>query len=170
MHDFLNQKDIQRIGELVVAGPSVALQETFIRAICPDVVRTSNDTIFGRTRITDELFLFYYGIGNCDPRRSTFAWELVAPKMLGVILVFDWYVQDSFQAAQELIDRYSRQFEAKIIAAGDTETLKMPIPLRAFDAGFSIFPNVHCALWNSSQPASAKRVMRTLMDSIMGSR
>ncbi len=166
MSIFSIQKDSQRIGEVVVAGPSVTLQKRLITHLCHEVVLTSNNTVFGRSKITDELQLFYYGIGEKE-NYADFAWDIIAPKMLGYVLVFNWYDGNAFQEIQHLADKLWHKVDCHGIVVGDVADSFLTLDSRIYEHGFSLSSKVHFTMWDSSVKSSAKHVMKILVESII---
>ncbi len=159
-------KDSNRIGELVLAGPSLALQKRFITHICNEVVVTNNNTVFGRSKVTDELQLFFYGIGEKD-QSLEFAWDLVAPKMLGYILVFNWYDGYEFSSVQQLLDQLSSQIDSHGLVVGDISEMSLPFDPKIYESGFTLSPKLSFTLWDSTLKADAKNVLKILVDSLI---
>ena len=160
------QKDTHRIGEIVVAGPSLPLQKRFITHLCNEVVITSSSTVFGRSRITDELQLFFYGIGEKE-QYMDFAWDLVAPKMLGYVLVCNWFEGNDFINVQQLLNSLSSQIDAHGIVVGDIAGMPINIKRSVFESGFSLSSKLYFSLWDSTNKANAKNVLRILIDSLI---
>lgn len=159
-------KDTSRIGEFIVAGPSLSLQKRFITHICNEVVITNNNTVFGRSKITDELQLFFYGIGEKEQYQE-FAWDLVAPKMLGFILVFNWYDGNEFSSAQQLLDDLASQIDGHGIVIGDVSEMTLPIDPKVYEQGFTFSPKLWFTLWDSTLKSDAKNVLKILIDSLI---
>jgi hypothetical protein len=159
-------KDTNRIGELIVAGPSLTLQKRFITHICNEVVITNNNTVFGRSKITDELQLFFYGIGEKE-QYLEFAWDLVTPKMLGFVLVFNWFDGNEFSSAQQLLDDLSSQIDCHGIVIGDISEMSLPIDPQIYEQGFTFSPKLWFTLWDSTLKSEAKNVLNILIDSLI---
>lgn len=160
------QRDTHRIGELVVAGPSLPLQKRFITHLCNEVVITGNSTVFGRSKITNELQLFFYGIGEKD-QYMDFAWDLVAPKMLGYVLVYNWFQGSNFSSVQQLIDMLSGRLDCHGIVVGDIAGMPIDINRSVYEPGFSLSSKLYFSLWDSTDKSNAKKVLRILFDSLI---
>lgn len=167
MQELTIKKSIQRVGELVLAGPSFSLQKKFLKHICQEVIVTGNDTVFGRTKITEELFLFFYGLGEKDEKNENFAWDLVGPKMLGYIILFNWYDEKSFENVKDQINFLSGQLDAHSIIAGDIAGRRFPLHKDVYDPGFSITPKCYFTFWDSFDKASTRNVIKILIDSLI---
>jgi len=159
-------KDTNRIGEFIVSGPSLALQKRFITHICNEVVITNNNTVFGRSKITSELQLFFYGIGEKE-QYLDFAWDLIAPKILGYIIVFNWYDGNEFSSAQQLLDDLSSQVDCHGLVVGDVSEMSLPIDPKAYEHGFTFSPKLLFTLWDSTLKSDAKNAMKILIDSLI---
>jgi uncharacterized protein len=160
------QRDTQRISEVVVTGPSITLQKRLITHLCNEVILTSNNTVFGRSRITDELQLFFYGIGEKEQYQE-FAWDIVGRKMLGYIVVFNWYDSKSFQETQLLVDHLSRRINGHGIIVGDVADSYLAIDPRVYEHGFSLTSKLYFTLWDSSAKAGARNAVRILIDTVI---
>ena len=160
------QKDTHRIGEIVVTGPSLPLQKRFITHLCNEVVITSNSTVFGRSKITDELQLFFYGIGEKE-RYMDFAWDLVAPKMLGYVLVYNWFEGKDFSSVQQLLNSLSRHIDGHGVVVGDIAGMPINIDRHVYESGFSLSSKLYFSLWDSTNKADAKDVLKILIDSLI---
>lgn len=159
-------KDTHRIGEIIVAGPSLPLQKRFITHLCNEVVITGNSTVFGRSKITDELQLFFYGIGEKE-QYLDFAWDLVAPKMLGYILVYNWFEGSSFSSVQNLLNLLAGHTDSHGIVVGDIAGMPIRITPSVYESGFSLSSKLYFALWDSTDKANAKSVLKILVDSLI---
>lgn len=166
MFDLSTLKSTQRVGELVVAGPSFSLQKKFISHLCQEVINTSGDTLFGRSRITDELFLFFYGIGEKNGKNE-FSWDLLVPKMLGCIILFPWQDQSAFRYVQHFVNTYSARYDTHAIIAGDMASSSIQIPTPVYEQSLSLSSKLYFTLWNSSAKSSTRNVVKILVDSII---
>ena len=83
-----------RIGEVLVISPPGSLNQSFINAVCQKLEHQDNDVNFGRLPINDELALHLYGL-PMKQMDNPAAWDLISPKMLGYILLFDWNQSES---------------------------------------------------------------------------
>lgn len=156
----------QRTAELVVLGPSFTLQKRFLTHLCNEVVLTKENCAFGRTRISNELELYFYGLGEGE-KSQDFAWDLVAGKMLGFFLLFNWFDGASFQKALETADELSRRFDAHGVIAGDLAENLVPVNEKLAGYGFSLSERLYFALWNSAGKDSSRGLMRLLVDAVM---
>lgn len=160
------QKDAQRIGEIVVVGPSISLQKRLITHLCNEVILTNTNTVFGRSRITHELQLFFYGIGEKEQYQD-FAWDIVGRKMLGYMIVFNWYDSHAFQETQLLVDQLTQQTNAHSIIVGDVADSFLSIHSGVFEHGFTLSSKLSFVLWNSAEKKNAKNSMRILLDAVI---
>ena len=159
-------KDTQRIGEIVVVGPSITLQKRLITHLCNEVIVTSGNTVFGRSRITDELQLFFYGIGEKEHYQE-FAWDIVGRKMLGYVVVFNWYDGKAFQETQRLVDYLARRLTAHGVIVGDVADAYLAIDHHVYEHGFSLSSKLYFTLWDSTNKAGAKNVVKILVDAVI---
>jgi len=160
------KRDTHRIGEFVVAGPSLPLQKRFITHLCNEVVISSNSTVFGRSKVTDELQLFFYGIGEKE-QYMDFAWDLVAPKSLGYILVYNWFEGGYFSNVQQLLNMLNANLDCHGIVVGDIAGMPTNIDPSVYNPGFSLSSKLYFTLWDSTDKANAKSVLKILVDSLI---
>jgi len=165
MQDLDTQTEMHRIGEIVVIGPTSSAKYHFIHSLCKRPVITEYDIIYGRMEINSELALFVYGMGY-EQNHLNFAWDLVAHKILGYIVLFDWYDEQSFKVAQNILD-FLTEFEAPIIVAADVANKPYPIPTIAFRPSISISHQTHFTFCQSNQKESVKKVVVSLLDMVI---
>ena len=106
-----------RIGELLVVSPPGKLCEQFIASVCDVLEQKNDETCYGRMPVNDELAVHIYGVqlnGNID----AVSWDLISPKLLGYILLFDWDDADSLEKLSPTLDIFSAQFHAPLMIVG----------------------------------------------------
>ncbi len=158
------QKVTQHIGEIVVLGPSFALQKRFLTHLCNEVILIKDDAAFGRRRISDELQLFFYALGEKE-QYGGFAWDIVGRKILGWVVLFNWFDGNAFLETQRLTDSLVNRLDSLGVIAGDIAEAYLPVPQPLQEYGFSLSPRLHFALWNSAVKSAASNIMRILIDS-----
>ncbi len=158
--------ETQRIGEIVIVGPPGSAKYEFISSLCKDVVITDQDVIFGRLPVNRDILLFLYGVGY-NGKNFDFAWDLIAPKMLGCIILFDWYNQQSYEGASRILDFLTQQFSAPLVLAADVRSNPYPIKEDMFKAGISLAPHVDFFFYRSSDANGIRRATVSVLDTLI---
>ena len=96
-----------------------------------------------------------------------FAWDLVAPKMLGYVLVCNWFEGNDFINVQQLLNSLSSQIDAHGIVVGDIAGMPINIKRSVFESGFSLSSKLYFSLWDSTDKSNAKNVLKILVDSLI---
>jgi signal recognition particle receptor subunit beta len=160
IHRLREESGIQRVGEIVVVGPPGAEKQPFLSSLCPHVEITNQDIILGRLPIHDELMLYCYGVSY----GQGFAWDLVGRKMLGYVILFDWFDDASFAASKEIIEFTASYFSAPFIIAGDLGDRPHTVPESAVRPYIGLSTMSKFMFCRSSKPASVRKVVATLLD------
>jgi len=154
-----------RIGEIAIVGPQKDIKQTFIRSIADSIEVENGELTFGRYSVNEQLILHLYGIAVS--RESGFiSWEIISPKLLGFIALFRWGDAESFRKTQALVDELLSKFDTEIIVAGHTEAQFPQIPAE-FEYGIPIDKRGALTFCNVNDPASAKKVLLTLVNHII---
>ncbi len=98
---------------------------------------------------------------------NEFAWDLVAEKLLGFFLPFNWFDGASFQRALETANDLSQRLDVHGVIAGDLAENLVPVNNKLIGYGFSISERLHFSLWNSAEKASSRALMRLLIDAVL---
>ena len=159
-------REMLRIGEIAIVGPEGAAKQSFISAVCPQVILTDQDVIFGRLEVSEDLRLFLYGIGS-DGQTYDFAWDLLAQKMLGYIVLFDWYDEQSFESSKQILDFLTFRFEAPVIIAADVRDRPYPVSEKIYSPDISLDVNGRLTFCKSGDPRSIRKVVVSLLDSLI---
>jgi len=163
MQPLLEAGGIQRVGEIVIVGPPGAAKQPFLSALCPQVEITNQDIILGYLPIHDELMLYCYGISY----GQGFAWDLVGRKMLGYIVIFDWFDDTAFAGSKEIVEFTASYFSAPFIIAADLSDRPLPIPESAVRPPIGLSTMSKFMFCRSSKPASVRKVVITLLDMLI---
>jgi signal recognition particle receptor subunit beta len=165
LEDFLSN-DSQGIGEMIIVGPPGSARNEFISALCKNAVLTDQDMIFGRMPISKDLLLFLYGVGY-DGKNIDFAWDLIAPKALGCIVLFDWYSQQSLADAKKILDFLTYRFSFPLVVAADVRNDQFPVMEKYLEAGMSISKQARLCFFRSSDAASIRQAVISLLDMLI---
>jgi hypothetical protein len=157
-----------RIGELMVISPPGRLSEIFITTVCDQLEQKGDLACYGRMLVNDQLALHLYGVqlnGNID----SVSWDLISPKLLGYIILFDWNEFSSLKKLSTSLDIFSTQFNAPLIIAGCVDNnADIPMPSPFFEtSGIPIEKETRFSFCNISEPDSCKKVVATLIDILL---
>lgn len=166
MQDLDIETELQHIGEIAIIGPTGSAKYHFIHSLCRKPIITDHDIIFGRFDVNPELSLFLYGIGY-EYEQVNFAWDLVANKILGYIVLFDWYNDQSFKVAQNILDFLTAEFDAPITVAADVFDRPFPVQTSIFRPSISLSHQTQFTFCRSNNPASVKKVVVSLLDMLI---
>jgi len=163
MLDFEAEKVAQKIGEILVIGSSNSSQSSFLYYTCPKVMKSDQDIMFGQLEIEQNLHLFLYGISS-NGGQNNIAWDLIARKMLGYIIVFNWFDEKSYELAKKNVDFLSIRFDAPLIIAADIMDKSLPIKKTIINPFISLSNKDKFTFFNSASAGSVKSVLSSLID------
>lgn len=153
----------KRIGEIMIVGPPGSQKQSFIQSLTPDVQITNQAIVFGQLEIDAKLMLFLYGLDAEAP----FAWDLIANKLLGFIVLYNWYDNASLDKAMNLVDFLSDRFSAPLIVAADVYSRPYPIVENRFRPALHVTSFCQFLFCKSSQRESVKSVIVSLLDMLL---
>jgi len=154
---------IPRIGEIVIVSCSNSNHWSFLRAICDNCEMTEHDVVLGQTKINEELDLFLYGL-NANKNLHDFAWDLLVHKMLGYIVLYEWYNYVTFPHTLKIIDFLTDHIDAPLVIAADVHDQPFPIVPTMFEEGIPISSKGRFTYCCSSDSENVKGVLRMLCD------
>jgi len=157
---------LQKIGELVLVGPPGSAKQSFLNAFCTEVTIADQDILIGRFPINNDLVIYCYAISH-DPQTPPFAWDLVAKKMIGHIVLFDWADDASFQNAVNILDFTSSHFHSPYIVAADLKDEPYPVPEAAARPFILLSRAGRFMFCRSGKPASVKKTVTALVDLLL---
>jgi len=163
MLDFEAEKVTQKIGEILVIGSSNSSQSSFLYYTCPKVMKSDQDIMFGQLEIEQNLHLFLYGISS-NGAKNNIAWDLIDRKMLGYIIVFNWFDEKSYELAKKNIDFLHIRFDAPLIIAADIIDKSLPIKKTIINPFISLSNKDKFTFFNSTSAGSVKSVLSSLID------
>lgn len=157
-----------RIGEIAVISPPGEIKEIFIRSVCQKLQKANNKICFGRLKINDQLILHLYGI-SVDKEDSSIAWDLISPKILGYIVIFNWEDQSSLEEIKNILDFFSTNFSAPIIVVANVaDESNIPVPNKFLESnGILIAQNTRFIFCQISNPIYSKKVVATVIDILL---
>ncbi len=155
-----------RIGEIAVVGPDSAVKSSFIRSGCDEIVVQNQHLIFGRLRINSQLMLHLYGLDYHDEQNNP-SWDLVAKKLLGYIILFDWSNPVSFAAIESAVDALPARYRLPVVVAASLDNNPESLPSVLMNADLNVSRSSEFTFCNTAEPESVKRVLATLVDSVI---
>jgi hypothetical protein len=153
----------QKAAEIVVVGPKGTQLPAVLHALCHDARETDSGLMIAFLPVTSELTLYLYGVSDIE----RFAWDLVGRKMLGYVVIFDWFNPDTFHECCRFIDLASANFSAPFIVAADHGMQPLPVPENALRPDIALSPLSRFVFFQSHKPASVRKVLVTLMDVLL---
>lgn len=155
-----------RIGEVVVFGTSSQETENFIEAVCQNVVQKDKNICFGSLEVNDQLVLYLYGItiGN---QLENIAWDMFSNKVLGYLVVFNWYQQESLAWVLHLLDFLTQLMRAPLVVAANVAEQGFPIPEMLIQNGITLNPQEKLVFCQKYDPQSCKKTMIMLLDIVI---
>ncbi len=154
-----------RIGEIAIVGPDSDEKRQFIESMAHSVEIINNTLTFGQFFVNKQFVIHLYGIALPSEVESM-SWDLIAPKLMGYITIFKWGDSNSFRQTQKLVDEINSKYDSTIIVAGHSDS-SAPVPAKIFQNGFPIEKKGVFTFCNVNDPASVKKVLLTLVDSII---
>jgi signal recognition particle receptor subunit beta len=165
--NYLNSTNgIQKIGEIIVVSPSDDDSRKFIQAVCRQAFTVNHAVTYGEMEINKNLSLYFYGIGY-KRSKYNFAWELVAKKVLGYVILFNWYDDVLFAETKEMVHFLTLRVEAPIIIAGDVQDHPFPVGQRIFQPSITLSRQTKFMLCRLSERTSVKKIIISLLDSLI---
>ena len=166
MNTFETQNEIQRTGEIVVVSSYDTENNNFIKAICAETYQTNQNIMYGRLEISESLCLLLYGIGFAS-NKSNFAWELIARKILGYIVLFDWYEEKSFSETKEILDFLINKLNAPILVVGELKNDQTSFQQNVYNPSISLSNQVKFTMCHSSNVSSINKVLVSFLDTLI---
>jgi len=157
---------VMRIGEIAILGSSNEEKRLFIQSVCQKLEITNDNITFGRFPINDQLMLHLYGVA-LPSDSQTMAWDLLAKKCLGYIVLFSWQDGASFERMQPVLDQLAAHYEATLIVAAHVANGKLPIPPELYENGIALTTAGKFMFCDVRQPASARKILLALIESVL---
>ncbi len=158
--------ETMRIGEIAIVGPGRTSKMAFIKAACEDILVDTPDLIYGRLQINEQLALHLYGLDGPEQEANPF-WDLVSPKLLGYIVLFDWNDPDGFGSVKQTIDSITEHYRIPVVIVANVAHLPAAIPADFINTDLNLAEQSQLTFCNISQPASVRNVLVTLIDSLI---
>lgn len=155
-----------RIAEIAILSPSAATQDRFIRTVCPEVDRSGQDITIGRLPINDDLMLYLYGITLSDEGGS-YSWDLLFKKMLGYVMVFDWFDEKELAGVTQALDDLTARYEAPLVIAADVVDQDPPASPDVINGGITLSSEAAFLFCRGTDPRSVSTVLAALVNTAL---
>jgi signal recognition particle receptor subunit beta len=155
-----------RIAEIAVIGAGHKERDVFIQSVCQKLELTNDNVTFGRLHINDQLVLHLYGIA-AQPNGQAPAWDLIARKMLGYIVLFPWQNAEAFERLKPIVDYLSSRYDAPIVVAAHISGARQPVPPALSEEGIALTSEGKLTFCDVRNPASARKILVMLIDSLL---
>ncbi len=155
-----------RIAEIAVVGSSAATRGRFIRTVCDETILETESLVFGRLEINEQLAVHVYGLDLADEQAQP-GWELVAQKLLGYVVLFDWGRESELETVSRTVDRLCQRYPLPLVITANLPNGHTPIPPKVLQTEFALTDKGVLTFCRLSDPDSVKRVLITLVDTIL---
>jgi len=154
-----------RIGEIAVVAPNASDKRLFIRGASDSVNHVNERLAFGTCNINTQLTLHLYGI-TITPAKADIAWDFIAHRLLGYIVLFQWGDSESFRSIQPTVDELTSTQDTALITAGYA---RQPINSLSpvFEKGVPIDRNGALTFCNLEDRASIKTTLLALIEKVI---
>jgi hypothetical protein len=155
-----------RIGEIAILGPNTEEKRLFIQSVCQKFELENETITFGRFPINDQLVLHLYGIALYSESQPV-AWDLLARKMLGYIVLFPWQDAEAFERLKPVLDLLNTRYEGTMVVAAHVPYGHLPIPLTFYEEGIALTAEGKFMFCDVRQPASVRKILLALIDALI---
>jgi len=153
-----------RVGEILIVGPKSVKKEVFLKRLCDRVEIQEKGIQVGWLSLDNEMLLQCYGI-HWNRFAKSYAWELLAAKALGVIVLFDWDRPETVQTAEEIVEYFQENFAIPILTASNIdENSTEKIAVRAYRGGLPLDKNSRFTLYQLDQSDSIRQLIVDLVN------
>jgi len=155
-----------RIGEIAILGPNNEEKRLFIQSVCQKIELANETITFGCLPINDQLVLHLYGVA-LEPGAPQVAWDLLAGKCLGYILLFPWQDAGSFERLKPVLDQLASRYEATMVVAAHVANGKAPVPPALYENGITVAAEGKFMFCDVRQPDSARKILLALIETLL---
>lgn len=156
-----------RIAEIAVVAPHTETRKNFIAAICRELEVNSEQLMVGRLSVNDQLLLHLYGLAAPSETVSSSAWDLLARKLLGYIVLFHWQDEGSFQQIKPCLEQITARAATALIIAANVTQADLPALEALRDKNLLLNAHGKLAFYQENDAESIKKVLLTLIDLLL---
>lgn len=157
-----------RIGEIAIVGPGLESNRKFVKAVCDEVILETEQLIFGRLRINEQLVLHLYGLRLLSNQLNP-SWDLLSKKLLGYVVLFNWNHSESLAAVKPFVDELSDRYRIPMVVAAAVQNTNDALPERLLNVEFDLAKNSQFTFCKLTEPASVKNVLAALVNQVIES-
>ncbi|MFQ5602595.1 MAG: hypothetical protein ACE5HS_04945 [bacterium] len=155
-----------RIGEIAIVGPGKESKQEFIEAVCDEIDVITDNLIFGRLQINDQLVIHLYGLELTD-RELNPSWDLVSKKLLGYVVLFNWNESESYSDVKATIDSLVSRYKIPFVVAGILQNKQKMVPDKFMHVELNLAEHVQLTFCKVSDPKSVRQVLIMLINSVI---
>lgn len=155
-----------RIGEIAVISSGNEEKQLFIKSVCEHLEITTENITFGRFPINAQLVLHLYGL-TLQAESPAVAWDLLAQKCLGYIVLFPWQDAGALESLKPVLDLLANKYEATMVVAAHTPAGNPSVPPALFESSIALTAEGKLMFCDARRPASARKVLLALIDSLL---
>lgn len=155
-----------RIGEIAIVGLPGKDKTSFIKSICQPISDKDGNMTFGQLQINDQLTLHLYGI-SIDEKTNLFAWDLVSTKMLGYVVLFNWFDETAISKIAPVIDFFEHRYGSFLVIAAYIDDGDYPLPESFIKEGIPLTPETRLVFCKLGDETTNKRAVVTLINMII---
>lgn len=156
-----------RIGEIVIIGASPQSESQFIKTICHKIEQKNQSVSLGELKFSEQLLLYLYGVSAVKPVNQA-AWPLLSAKILGYIIVFDWYQPLAIPTVRKTLDFLNQNYPAPIVLAGNLNGQQTDIEGKLLAQHISFSNDEKLCFCRISDAPSCNDTIVTLLDILIG--
>ncbi len=156
-----------RIGEIVVIGASLQSESQFIKTICQKIEQKNHSVSLGELKIGEQLLLYLYGVSAVKPINEA-AWPLLSAKILGYIIIFDWYQPQAIPTVRKILDFLNENYPAPIVLAGNLNGQQDDSEGKLLAQHISFSNDEKLCFCRTSDERSCNDAVITLLDILIG--
>ena len=155
-----------RIGEIAVVGPHAPSRREFIRNACDEIVVQTDDLIFGRLTINNQLVVHLYGV-NYTADKASPSWDLVSQKLLGYVVLFDFDRTDCYPQVQKLVDALAEVRDLPLVVAANLSQGSKNVSLEFLNIDINLAAHCDFTFCQAGNVNSVRETLVTLLDAVI---
>lgn len=159
-------KTLHKVAEVLIISPTENLAQQFIAPVASDLVQADQRVVFGRIKINEDLTLLLYGLES-EGRSNQLVMELLGRRLLGCIVLFDWYSDASFESCKKLVDSITFKMSLPLMIAANVQDKGFPFSSELFEPYLSLSQTSRFTYYSSQQKSSIQNVLSTLVDIVI---
>ncbi|GBD94674.1 hypothetical protein BMS3Abin05_02285 [bacterium BMS3Abin05] len=153
-----------RIGEILIIGPKSVGKEALLQKLCTQIETHEKGFELGLLPLDNEILLHFYGIPWSHYARST-AWDLIASKALGAIILFDWARPETVKTAEEIVEFFQMNATLPILVASKIEGDEASkIAIHAYSGGLQLSRSCKFTFYHPEQTDSLRQLIVDLVN------